>query len=170
MAKNINIEGAKIIFRNFAGNRFNDHKRTFSVVVDEKDADVLRAEGWNVKQFESRDGEIINHLPCEIRFQSNPEFEHLNPAIWWITESGNRVKLSEKAVGSLDNAEINNVDLVIRPYDYSKKFKIKDGDPYIKAQVKSMYVTVVEDEVDAKYSAIGFNCTNDVDDDEVPFD
>ena len=167
MAKNINIEGAKIIFRNFAGTRFNDHKRTFSVVLNDDDAEALRKEGWNIKQFESRDGEIINHLPCEIRFQSNPEFEHFNPAIWWIT-SGNRVKLSEKAIGSLDNAEINNVDLVIRPYDYSKKFKIKDGEPFIKAQVKSMYVTVVEDEVDAKYSAIGFNRVPD--DEEVPFD
>lgn len=168
MAKNINIENAKIIFKNFSGTRFNDGKRTFSVIIDEKDAETLRSEGWNVKTFENRDGEIINHLPCEIRFQKSEELEHFNPAIWWITGS-NRTKLSEKAVGSLDQAEIANVDLVIRPYDYSKKFKIKNGEPFIKAQVKSMYVTVVEDEVDAKYSALRFD--NDMpSDDEVPFD
>lgn len=170
MAKNINIEGAKIIFRNFSGTRFNDGKRNFSIVLDEKDAQTLREEGWNVKQFETRDGEIINHLPVEIRFQRNEEFEHLNPAVWWISGQ-NRTKLSEKAVGALDQAEIENVDIVIRPYDYSKKFKIKNGDPFIKAQVKSMYVTVEEDAIDAKYSALRYgNSVSDSDDDEVPFD
>lgn len=166
--KNINIEGAKIIFRNFAGTRFSDGKRNFSIVLDDKDAEALREEGWNVKQFETRDGDVINHLPVEIRFQRNQEMEHLNPAIWWIA-GGSRTKLSEKAVGNLDQAEIKNVDIVIRPYDYSKKFKIKKGDPFIKAQVKSMYVTVIEDAVDAKYRAL--NSVADIDDDdEVPFD
>lgn len=166
--KNINIEGAKIIFRNFAGTRFSDGKRNFSIVLDDKDAEALREEGWNVKQFETRDGDVINHLPVEIRFQRNQEMEHLNPAIWWIA-AGTRTKLSEKAVGNLDQAEIENVDIVIRPYDYSKKFKIKKGEPFIKAQVKSMYVTVIEDAVDAKYRAL--NQVADIDDDdEVPFD
>lgn len=170
MAKNINIEGAKVIFRNFSGSRFSDGKRNFSIVLDDKDAELLKEEGWNVKQFETRDGDVINHLPVEIRFQRNAEMEHLNPAIWWITGNGkNRTKLSEKAVGALDQAEIENVDIVIRPYDYSKKFKIKKGEPFIKAQVKSMYVTVIEDAVDAKYSAFRMDDGNDIDD-EVPFD
>ena len=170
MAKNINIEGAKIIFRNFAGTRFSDGKRNFSIVLDDKDAETLREEGWNVKQFETRDGDIINHLPVDVRFQRNPDFEHLNPAIWWIA-GDSRTKLSEKAVGNLDHAEIANVDIVIRPYDYSKKFKVKKGDPFIKAQVKSMYVTVIEDSVDAKYRAIRNTAAAIADDDEeVPFD
>lgn len=175
MAKNINIEDAKILFRNFSGTRFTDGKRTFSVQLSDEDAEALKAEGWNVKTFEARDGNVVHHLPCEIRFQKNPEMEHYNPSIWWITDT-RRTKLSERAVSNLDQAEIAKVDLVIRPYNYSKKFKIKDGEPFIKAQVKSMYVTVIEDSVDAKYAMLEHDGRDDnrgfgdTDDSEVPFD
>lgn len=173
MAKNINIENARILFRNFSGTRYSDGKRTFSVAINEEDVEGLRAEGWNIKQFEARNGDTVYHLPVEIKFQHREELEHYNPVVWCITNT-NRTKLSERAVSNLDNAEIANVDLVIRPYDYSKKFKPKDGEPWLKAQVKSMYVTVVEESVDAKYAYLNGGKRQDDDDvadpEDVPFD
>ena len=138
---NIRIDGARIIFRNFAGEerQFNPKgQRNFCVILDPEHASVLKDDGWNVKVLQPiEEGDLPQpYLPVAIRFGAYP------PKIVMVTSNG-QTRLNEETVGLLDTAEIANVDIIIRPYEW---------DPgRIKAYVKTMYVTVEEDELEKKY-------------------
>ena len=156
---NVNIENAKLRFRNFTGEptKFNKNggKRTFSVVLDEETAKNLMDDGWNVKVWEPEGAdEPIYHLPVECSYNLYP------PKIWMI--SGNKkTLLSEDTIAALQYAEFSNVDLIIRPYCWEVQ-----GKSGVKAYVKSMYVTIVEDEFEKKYRDLEDDESSD---DEMPF-
>lgn len=142
---NISVENAKIIFRNLTGrpDTYNPKggKRTFSVVFEGDVAEKLKADGWNIKPLTSRDPEDPPrfHISVEAKYGDYP------PNIFLIV--GNRkTRLDEETVGSIDYAEIQNVDLIIQPYPW--EVRDKSG---IKAYVKNMYVTIVENEFEKKY-------------------
>lgn len=147
-ANNIIIEGARLLFRNFSGtpdkyNKFG--KRTFSVVLDPALAEKLKAEGWNVKQLVSKDDDmdILYHLPVEARFDQRPPKAYL-------IGSNKKTSLDEDSVSTLDWVEIENVDIIISPYTWQDD----DGADRVKAYLKSIYVTVVEDKFEDKYADI----------------
>lgn len=155
---NIGMENARIIFRNFAGepDKYNraGGKRTFSVILDEETAERLREDGWNIKPLRSKDPDDPPrfHLPVEASYKLYP------PRIFLIAGK-RKTELTEETISSLDYAEIQNVDLTIRPYVW--EVNDKHG---VKAYVKNMYVTIVEDEFEKKYRDYG-----EEDDEEVPF-
>ena len=157
---NICIEGAKILFRNFSGepDKYNKAggKRTFSVILDEETGNRLLDDGWNVKPLKSRDPDdpISYHLPVEASYKLYP------PRIFLIAGK-RKTELTEETISSLDYAEIKNVDITIRPYCWEVNEKCG-----IKAYVKNMYVTVVEDEFEKKYRDLE---DDDTDDGELPF-
>lgn len=143
------MEGVRIIFRNFAGkegqyNREGD--RNFAVLLDEKTADVMSADGWNVKMLKARDEEEDSvpqaYLPVAVNFRGRP------PRIVMIT-SHNRTTLDESQVEMLDWVDILNVDLIVRPYEWTV-----NGKSGIKAYLQSMYITIEEDPLEAKYAEI----------------
>lgn len=142
------MEGVRIIFRNFAGkedqyNREGD--RNFAVILDEEVAKAMAADGWNIKWLKPREEEDEGeteqaYLPVSIRFDVFP------PNVTLVT-SGSRTKLDESTIEMLDFADIVNVDLIVRPYTW--QVQTKTG---IKAYVKTMFVTIDEDELVKKYA------------------
>lgn len=138
---NIRIDGARIIFRNFSGEekQYNPKgQRNFCVLIDPEDAYALKEIGWKIKVLQPREeGDLEQpYLPVAVRFSSYP------PRIVMVSSRGQTL-LTEETVGLLDTAEIANVDIIIRPYEWEPG--------KIKAYVKTMYVTIEEDELEKKY-------------------
>ena len=151
---NIMIEDARLIFKNFSGeeSKFNRAgNKNFCVVLDHDMADELAAEGWNIKYLRPReDGEEPTpYLQVTVAYGNIP------PKVIMIA-GRNKTPLDSVSIGTLDYAEIANVDLVIRPYNWEV-----NGKQGIKAYLKTMYVEIEQDAFASKY---------DFDDDEVvPF-
>lgn len=145
--KNIVIENARIGFRNFSGEegKFNPKgRRNFCVFLDTELGEVLQDDGWNIRWLEPREEEDEKqaYLQVAVRYNNIP------PKIVQITSRGQTI-LDEDMVGVLDWAEIENVDVIIRPYNWEVS-----GKKGVKAYVKSMYVTILEDEFAHKYNDI----------------
>ena len=60
--------------------------------------------------------------------------------------------IDEDSVAILDWAEIASVDIIIRPYNWVLQEGTRNEKRGVKAYVKSMYITIVEDEFEAKYT------------------
>lgn len=151
---NIMIEDARLIFKNFSGeeSKFNRAgNKNFCVVLDHDMADDLVAEGWNIKYLRPReDGEEPTpYLQVTVAYGNIP------PKVIMIA-GRNKTPLDSVSIGTLDYAEIANVDLVIRPYNWEV-----NGKQGIKAYLKTMYVEIEQDAFASKYD---FD-----DDEEVPF-
>lgn len=146
MENSITIENGRIMFRNFAGapTKFNSKGgvRDFAVCLSADMAEQLAADGWNIKQLQSRDEEEepLNFMKVKVSFTGN-----YPPNIYMIAGKKKQL-LTEDTVSLLDVAEIQNVDMVIRPYRYDV-----NGKQGASAYLKSMYVTLVVDELAAKY-------------------
>ena len=141
---NISVENARIIFRNFAGkpSKFNaEGKKNFCLLIDDESANKFKLDGWNVKYLNPRDPDD----KPQPYIQVSVAFDNFPPNIYLIS-GGKKTKLNEDTVSVLDYAEIENVDLIIRPYNWEVS-----GKSGIKAYVKNMYVTIAENEFEKKY-------------------
>lgn len=155
--ENISIENARIIFRNFSGkeSKFNRAgNRNFCVVIDDPMlAQKLADDGWNLRILKPRDEEEApkHYLQVTVSYNNIP------PHVYMITKR-NKTLLDEDTISSLDYADIKNVDLIIRPYNWS--VQDKSG---VKAYLKNMYVTIEENEFESKYADY------DIPDEDCPF-
>lgn len=146
----VTIEGARIIFRNFAGREtpFNvAGERNFAVILDPQAAEMLHRDGWNVKTLKPREieeGDIPEetpYLPVKVSYKNRP------PRITLITSTG-KTNLNEDSVESLDWADLSNVDLIVNPYEWT----MPSGKSGIKAYLKTMFATLNEDDLERKYA------------------
>ena len=148
MAKEVVMESVQIGFRNFEGregpyNRKGD--RDFVVFLDREFAEELDKEGWNIKWPKPND--YINpeeddrnpYLPVSVGFD-------YYPAKVYIISNENVTMVGQDEVEMLDWAELENVDLVIRPYEWEV-----NGNSGIKAYLKAGYFTIVTNAFDDKY-------------------
>lgn len=145
------VEGARLLpypFMNFSGRvtLYNQNgRRTFCVALDQKNAETMKRDGWNVKFPDPReeDGEEI---PRDPYIQVEARFDRLPPKIIMITSTA-RTIVTEDLVAILDGMEFSNVDLIANASNW--EVGEKTG---IKAYLKTMYVTVDEDDLDLKYA------------------
>lgn len=144
VVNNIVLENARIGFRNFAGEagKFNAAgNRNFCVFLDTDQANSLESIGWNIRWLKPRDPDD----QPQAYLQVTAAFNNFPPDIFLI-RSNSKLKLDEDNVDILDWAEIQSVDLIIRPYNWEV-----NGKTGVKAYLKIMYVVLVEDEFSAKY-------------------
>ena len=148
----LTFENATIIFRNFSGkegqyNREGD--RNFALLIDNDVAIQMKEDGWNIKYLKPREeGEVPQaYLPCAVEFKKGRP-----PRVVLITVKKDelaRTDIPEDLVNILDWVEIANVDLIITPYRWSVR-----ENTGIKAYVKSIYISIVQDRLEQKYAEV----------------
>ena len=152
-AEEFSVENARIIFPNFSGRekQFNPPgKRMFTLELDDPNlVQMLEEDGWNVKHPAPKNEDDPMPLPrldVEVKYS-----EKARPPKAVIISSHGKQQIGENEIGMLDWAEIKNVDVIIRPYNYSV-----NGRQGVKAYLKAIYVTIAEDRFEEKYADYPF--------------
>lgn len=144
VSENINIENAKLVFRNFAGKagQYNpEGNRNFCVLLETKIAEELISNGWNIKWLLPRDPEESK----QAYFQVKVTYNKFPPHIILVTNKG-KTLLTEDSISLLDWAEIDNADLIVNPYNWEV-----NGKKGVKAYLKSLYITLKAEDFEGKY-------------------
>lgn len=149
------IENAQIMFKNFTGKegRYNQEgDRNFCIRLDgdRELAEELRRNGWNVKTLRAREegDEPTPYIIVSVKYQGRNGYRPRPPTIVLVTSKG-RTNLSEEECAIIDDIDIKNVDLIIRPHTWEV-----NGNTGVKAYLKSIYVTMHEDYLQRKYSEV----------------
>jgi hypothetical protein len=148
----IKIENTRLVFRNFRGaeDRYNPAGTiSFGAVIPAELALQLKEDGWNPKQFNRRPDDDPEMEP-EWWLPIKAKYDHPRPPRIVIVTTKGRRTIPEDEVETLDAYEIQTVDLIVRPFPWTNP----RGDTGISAYLQTMYVTIVEDELDEKYADI----------------
>jgi hypothetical protein len=143
--KSFKIEDAKLVFRNFEGkesqfNRKGD--RNFCVILPDDVAAQMAVDGWNIRSLDPREeGDTATpYIQVAVNFDNRP------PRIVLLT-STTRTSLDQNSVETLDWADIQTADLIGNGYEWTV-----NGKSGVKAYLQTLFVTIVEDELERKYA------------------
>lgn len=130
-----------IKYRNFSG-RPDDYNKNgampnATLVITPAKASELSEKGFNIREYINKDGDPEYRLKVFARFDKFP------PKIVKVCGK-KRIPLNEETIGSLDNDEIEGIDLSINPYYYS----ISSDREGIKAYITAGLFYIVQDEID----------------------
>lgn len=145
--KIIELDDVRLLFRNFKGEKRkfnNEGDRNFNVVVTPDQARMLRDEGFRVKELASRDD--FDDTPTYV-LKVKVSYLYSEPKVVLIAGRARR-KLTEETIDELDYADIQTVDLTIKPSRWTQD----DGTSGVTAYLNSMYVTLVDDPLERKYA------------------
>jgi hypothetical protein len=146
----VTFQGVRILFPNFSGlaRRFNDEgDRNFNVILDEKTAQAMKEDGWNVKWLRPRDEREIGDpvLKVILKYERRDGTPTRPPHVVLITSRG-KTDLTKDMLPILDWADIVGVDMIVNPYEY------EPGS--FTAYLKSGYFTIRENELELKYADV----------------
>jgi hypothetical protein len=143
------VDNAQLYYRNFSGenSKYNtgDKKdRNFGVFLDEGVAEEMARDGWAIKTTRPGEDEEVGrpYINVKVGYKIRP------PKIIMITETA-RTPLTEDTVGVLDWADIQLVDLICNASYWEHGDKTG-----VAAYLKTMYVTIEEDELEKKYAVL----------------
>jgi len=141
------FEDARVVFRNFEGratqyNRAGD--RNFCVLLPDDLAQPMAEDGWNIKYLKPREADVDPqpYIQVTVGYKFKP------PKVVLITHRG-RNDVPEEMIDMLDWIDIKQVDLIIRPYNWEVNGKVG-----IKAYLKTIFITINEDELEMKYAHV----------------
>jgi len=144
----ISLEDVRIGFRNFAGkggqyNREGD--RNFVIFLDPENADELSNMGLNIKMLPAREEGDTPQAFVKVAVGYQGKY----PPKVALIKTDHMEYLDERTISLLDWAEIQHVDIIMNCSEWSV-----NGNSGIKPWVKSIYVTLIEDEFESKYADI----------------
>lgn len=146
---NLTFENATILFRNFAGeeSKYNSKgNRNFCVLVDPEMAPKLIEEGWNIRFLKPRDDDDAPRPYMQVKVS----FGNIPPQLVLVSDGTKKV-LNEEEIGILDYAELERVDLIVRPYNWEV-----NGKSGVKAYLKTGYFKIVDDPLARMYGDYEF--------------
>lgn len=159
----LTVRDAKICYKNFSGKagKFSpEGRRSFCLILDSEEARKLQDDGWNVRIREPRDAGEDEFCTLQVFVR----FDNVPPRIYLIS-NGKKTELDENSINVLDYADIQKIDMTITPYHWEAA-----GKTGIKAYIKTMYVTIVVDELAAEYDEYESSYNDHPRDDDLPFD
>lgn len=145
----VQLNNVKLIWTNFAGNvsQYNmKGNRTFNIVLDEDNANMLRDRGLNIKVHPSKNPEDppIYTLQCFVSFSPYPPEE-----LYRIVPRG-KIRLNEETIGNLDHEDIDFANVKLNLSHWT----MPDGRIGIKPYVNKIAVWVNEDSFADSYRDI----------------
>jgi len=145
VTNSVTIYNAKLMYRNFSGKEteFNPKgNRNFCIFLEEDIAKKLEADGWTIRWLQPKN---VDESP-QAMMSVKVAFGNYPPLLVVISD-GRQTKLNEETINMLDWAEISSCDVTLNPYNY-----VISGRSGVKAYLKSLYATLVVDELAKKYN------------------
>jgi hypothetical protein len=149
-AVTMSLSGVRIIWRNFSARETKYKKagdeRSFHVVIPEERVDDLVNDGWPIKKWEpGEDSDPVYHMKVVLKYSRNNN----GPKAFAIM-GDRKIFLTEETISTLDFANIIDVDMTIRQYEWD----LGGGRCGIAAYLNDIYVVIQPDEFEEKYRDI----------------
>ena len=164
--KFFDMDGRNMKFRNFAGKagRYNaEGDRNFCMLLDNDVAERMADDGFNVRYLKPRDEneDPVPYVQVKLKYRDRNGKPLRPPKVVQVTSRG-KTELDEDSISNLDWAEIEKFDIAINPRPYEGV----NGRSGVTAYLKTLYITIVEDEFENRYYDVPDSAQNIVDEDD----